>query len=293
MRSIYFVSLIYSSVSFILAVTCRMDRGVARSASKMQYKVLNETISCVHHLKTDLSEQQAERHLGTTSRTASRNDKQNGISERQAERHLGTHNSSILVTDGLLQRPLWVPLLSTKNKKKWLQWSRFHQHWTTEEWKHRLEHDREFSLLEWPGQSPDGTGCWLHECTAVQSTATVWCRHISMVQQPCGTLPTRCRMPEEFGMFWRQREVRPSTRYVYLINFLVSFLFSRFPQQTFKNEVPGSFPTFVRSQINFEGFVGQSKKGPRKQKTEKIVLNFPVGCLYSFPVSECFLSLAG
>lgn len=97
----------------------------------------------------------------------------------------------------------------------------------------------------------------------------------------------------EFGMFCRQRGVRPSTRYVYLINCPVSFLFSRFPQQTFKNEVPGSFPTFVRSQINCEGFVGQSKKGPRKQKTEKIVLNFPVGRLYSFPVFECFLSLAG
>jgi len=46
------------------------------------------------------------------------------------------------------RRPHRVPLISTTNRKKRLQFASAHQNWF-------LEHDNEFTVLKWPPQSPD------------------------------------------------------------------------------------------------------------------------------------------
>jgi hypothetical protein len=95
---------------------------------------------------------------------------QNGISERTTRRSLSRMGYCS-------KRPHQVPLQSAKNRKKSLQWSRHHQHWTIEEWKNFAWSDESQFLLRhadgrvriWckqhesmahPTWCPPGTGWW-------------------------------------------------------------------------------------------------------------------------------------
>ena len=66
-----------------------------------------------------------------------------------AERHLGKHNSSVLVTDGLLQpdNHTRYHFYQLKTLKKQLQWTCDHQHCTIQEWKNIAWSDKSLFLL--------------------------------------------------------------------------------------------------------------------------------------------------
>ncbi len=68
-------------------------------------------------------------------------DMQNTISERTTRRTLKQMGSSS-------RRPHRVPLLSAKNRKRSLQFTRAHQHWTIEDWKNVAWSDESRFLLQ-------------------------------------------------------------------------------------------------------------------------------------------------
>jgi len=55
------------------------------------------------------------------------------------------------------RRPHWVPLISTSNRKKRLQFARAHQNWTVEDWKNVAWSDESRFLLRYS----DGRVCRL------------------------------------------------------------------------------------------------------------------------------------
>ena len=62
-----------------------------------------------------------------------------------ADRHLETHNSSVLVTEGILQQTTTPGSYQLKTTRRGS--SGHHQHWTTEEWKNIAWSDEPQSLL--------------------------------------------------------------------------------------------------------------------------------------------------
>ncbi len=72
--------------------------------------------------------------------TRYKQDMQNTISDRTTRRTLKQMGSSS-------RRPHRVPLLSAKNRKRWLQFTQTHQNWTIEDWKNVAWSDESLFLL--------------------------------------------------------------------------------------------------------------------------------------------------